>query len=592
MVTAPPRSSGSPRSGRGTRAGARGLLLAALATIVAPGVRPSAAQGDGAPFGESVDVRVVNVEVIVTGRDGAPIGGLLPADFRLLVDGKEVAIDFFSELREGRAVARPSGAGDRSAGPGPALEPEGEDSRVGTHYLVFLDESSLIAADRDRLLARLDAQARALREGDRLAVIAFDGKEVTRIQDWSGDPLVLASGLARAARRPSRGVAVLAELRRLRNTDARRRVFRSSGAIASQPGQSRYEQYLVDGTQLTSDEIEAAWKVVDRLEAMVAAAAATLRSLPAPRGRKVLLVLAGDLPFAVGQYVAGFSGGSAERVITDSRLPTGEELYSPLVETANLLGYTIYPVDVGGVTTQVASVEEVRALEPVESAALFDSENDVHFGLLHLAEETGGKAILNTANVEALERVALDTASYYWLGFYAQRAGDDAEHDIRVEVSRPGARVRARKGFVDVSPATELDFAVEGALLLGPDGIAEPLGIEVGTPRRKPGDRQQMVVPLTLVVPASAVRFEPREGGGAWAAQLDLRLAAVDRQGGRADPIRAPVTLTIPAAPGPTTRVRYSIDVELRRLDQSVAVLLHDAATFRTLAGRVEVAAR
>ncbi|HWN42944.1 MAG TPA: hypothetical protein VNW71_12040, partial [Thermoanaerobaculia bacterium] len=42
-------------------------------------------------IGETIDVRVVNVEVVAT-SNGELVRGLTAADFRLLIDGKEVPI--------------------------------------------------------------------------------------------------------------------------------------------------------------------------------------------------------------------------------------------------------------------------------------------------------------------------------------------------------------------------------------------------------------------------------------------------------------------------------------------------------------------
>ena len=58
-------------------------------------------------FGETIDVRVVNVEVVVTDRDGNRVTGLKPGDFRLKVDGKEVPVTYFSEIAGGQSVAAP-----------------------------------------------------------------------------------------------------------------------------------------------------------------------------------------------------------------------------------------------------------------------------------------------------------------------------------------------------------------------------------------------------------------------------------------------------------------------------------------------------
>ncbi|HEX6862837.1 MAG TPA: hypothetical protein VF414_08480, partial [Thermoanaerobaculia bacterium] len=47
-------------------------------------------------YGEVIDVRVVNVEVVVIDRQGNRVQDLKPGDFRLTVDGKEVPIEYFT----------------------------------------------------------------------------------------------------------------------------------------------------------------------------------------------------------------------------------------------------------------------------------------------------------------------------------------------------------------------------------------------------------------------------------------------------------------------------------------------------------------
>jgi len=71
----------------------------------------AAAQRDDAvaAFADVIDARVVNVEVVVTDEQGRRVHGLTAADFELLVDGRPVPLDYFSEIREGRAVASPAG---------------------------------------------------------------------------------------------------------------------------------------------------------------------------------------------------------------------------------------------------------------------------------------------------------------------------------------------------------------------------------------------------------------------------------------------------------------------------------------------------
>ena len=97
-----------------------GRRLAVCALAVAGGAiagGASAAQDAPPPvfgetvFGETVDVRVVNVEVVVTDGEGRRVPGLGRDDFRLTVDGEEVAIDYFTEVRAGVVAG---GAGKHS----------------------------------------------------------------------------------------------------------------------------------------------------------------------------------------------------------------------------------------------------------------------------------------------------------------------------------------------------------------------------------------------------------------------------------------------------------------------------------------------
>ena len=93
-------------------------VFLALATVLACG----GASGLGADepparveVGESIDVRVVNVEAVVTDRRGHPVRGLAAADFQLLVDGREVPIDYFTEIRDGQAAAAAAAAAEKAA---------------------------------------------------------------------------------------------------------------------------------------------------------------------------------------------------------------------------------------------------------------------------------------------------------------------------------------------------------------------------------------------------------------------------------------------------------------------------------------------
>jgi VWFA-related protein len=368
-------------------------------------------------FGETLDVRVVNVEVVVTDRAGRRVEGLSADDFRLFVDGDEVPVSHFSEVRGGRQL---------EAAAGSAAEPQGA-VRVPTQVLVFVDDAFSIARDRDRVLARLADDLAVLAPGDRVAVVAFDGRRVEPLLDWSGDRVAVERALAAAAERPAHGLRPLA-----------------SPAIQ---GRS-LRQAAIDPRRLGDFELQG------QLDRLVSAGAAAMRAAGRPDGRRVMLLLSGGWPFdAFGILPVGTQGHDVD--------VRGDLIFAPLVDAANLLGYTLYPVDVPG----MRGVDLISAEHATPQSALLTDE--LHGSLHYLAEQTGGRAMINGRRSEALRRMADDVGSYYWLGFAPAGAGDDRRHDIRVEVSGRRLAVRARDSYLDLSHATDEAMRLEGMLLFG-----------------------------------------------------------------------------------------------------------------------------
>jgi hypothetical protein len=123
------------------RVGRIGILL--LAVSLGSAIRlyaqePRAQEPvSGNVFGESIDVRVVNVEAVVTDGKGERVRGLSAADFRLLVDGREVPVEYFTEVEEGKAAAPAQGAPGTTAGP---QAPVAAGEEVGRSYLVYVDD--------------------------------------------------------------------------------------------------------------------------------------------------------------------------------------------------------------------------------------------------------------------------------------------------------------------------------------------------------------------------------------------------------------------------------------------------------------------
>lgn len=536
------------------------LLILALLTLLAgahgPAVAQDADQADTAAsppslFGEVIDVRVINVEVVVTDKDGNPVMGLGPDDFRLRVDGDEQPIDYFTEIRGGVAIEPMTAEeGEEAApeGPGslPSLAP-GEP--VPTSYLLFIDDYFAISQDRNRVLDSMLEQLPLLGPEDRMAVVAFDGRQIEMLSTWSGSTTELRRTLQDAKFRQSYGL----------NRFGEERFFETA---------SQLDDFGRGPFDLSFEEREYARELARQVRRSVLAASSTLRGFADPPGRKVMLLLSGGWPFSPGQYAANDPG----RPVLDPSVPTAEELYDPLVQTANLLGYTLYPVDVPGLDANSRADVSLRAGTGVAPGALSFRETLDEETLYYVAAETGGEALVDGASTAAFEQAVQDTRTYYWLGFDSERDPSDKPHRIEVDVVDNDYRVRSRDSYQELSRDKEISLAVESALLFGSPPGFDNLPVGAGEAQRD--GRRFMVVPIRVAIPIREITLVPQ--GEEWVAQLELRIAAVDESGDQSDIPVVPLNFRLEEEPDPNQYLPYQTNLRLRNEEQRVIVALYD----------------
>ncbi len=515
---------------------------------------------------EAIDVRVVNLEAVVTDK-GIPVHGLGPEDFKLRVNGEERPIEYFSEVRGGVALAERGGAVREvpSVAPGKV---------VGTSYLVFIDNYFSIAQDRDRVLEALRSQLGNLKPEDRMAIVAYDGARLEMLSSWTNSVPALERALRTAAEWPALGLQRWSEQR---SYEASSRLpaglrFRRSRALP-----------LGIRSELTPDEYFYGRLLEDQVERVVMAASATLRGFGAAPGRRVAILLSGGWPWDVPAYVTS----EIARPVVDSGFARPGELYAPLIETANLLGYTLYPVDVPGMQTTAFGTGAVARGEALLSprTTTFERETQLRNALEELARETGGKALVDGARTDALGLTAGDTGSYYWVGFTPDRKGDDSRWKVTLEATRPGLKVRARRSFTDLSHERQIGLAVESALLFGNPPSPQAL-IASLSEGRKTGARR-VRASLSIQVPSDSIELVA--DGDRYVANLELRVAAIDRDGGSAQASTIPLTLSAESK-APARLLTYETEVELRPKTEKLVVAVYDRSSGSILMSSLDVA--
>jgi VWFA-related protein len=515
-------------------------------------------------YGDSIDVRVVNVEVVVTDRAGNRVTDLRPEDFRLKVDGKEVPIEYFTEVRSGQAMSSPAAPGAEAA-PAAGVEPGGA---VGTSYLVFIDDYFSIEAKRNDVLRALKNDLAHLKPEDRMAIVAWEGGKVSVVSNWSSSQNQLARALDVAMGRKSRGLDRMTDLRSFRND----RAFSGQSVGDNTPLDTISR---MDASSLSGPEVAYSEMLSRQIGGAVSAAVSAMRGFAAPPGRKVMLLLSGGWPYSVVSYIRSGALPPSSREV-----PDGEEMLRPLADTANLLGYTLYPVDVPGIDTVAAD-----AASSGPTGLNTFAEQEVEGSLRFLARETGGTALVNSNRTVALARTSSDVSSYYWLGFTPAWQRNDKSHRVKIEVARPGLAVRSRTGFLDLSQKAEVSMAVESALLFGGFPGTSPLPLKLGTPVRK--RRGTVEIPMTLGLPAGLFTTVPHDGK--LAAQLELRIAASDESGNSSDMPVIPLTFSGENPPAEGGFVRYETTVTLRGKADDLVVAVYDPVSGRMATAQAKV---
>ncbi|HSS76605.1 MAG TPA: VWA domain-containing protein, partial [Thermoanaerobaculia bacterium] len=487
--------------------------------------------------GDTVDVRVVNVDVLARDSEGRPVRGLKAADFRLLVDKKEVAIDYFTEVADGREVAGPE------AGAPPAA--------VGTSYLIFIDDAYSIDGQRNRVLSRLEQDLK-LGPEDRAAVVSYADRPAL-LASWTGDGQKVRDALDKAQSQPIRRVSQVWN-----------------------PG----------------------------VEGVATAAAMAMRSLPSPPGRKVLLLVSGGWPELVAH-----SELTAEEVSPFVSEVAREKLFEPVADTANLLGYTIYFLEVPGAygggfslgeqdITQTASrkatlldeqgvsYEGYGSLQylgtdfglhgkssqkrPDRLALVeLDRNLDPYQNLWRLARRTGGTAVLYAADRNALERVERDSGSHYSLAFSPRWRADGRRHRIEVEVRRRGVKVQSRDGYFDMTPRMQATLKSERMLLFG-GGAA----VQAAAGKARWAGLGAIHLPVTLSVPASMLTARPVSGG--YELKANVSITSCDDWAYCQQHKDRTVALTLPKAPAPEELVPFKVTLSLSTLGQRISFVVLD----------------
>ena len=509
------------------RARAAALALPFLLCLL-PTAIPS--QTADETFQESVDVRVVNVEVYVTDRDGKRVTGLTRDDFEVYEDGKRMEITHFY-ASEGKTA-------------GPSLaEPEVERLQLA----VYFDLQALPSQGRPQLMRVIEdfLVARA-RPGEQVLIASYIGDDTLRVRQVPIERPALAPVFQEIAamRKPNLmgspdAVAIAGPGGAV---DGRARIPPAiSAEAASPPGGPGGGDLAAAMGELEAAEGDLASEEATLLARIgiqpdLKALAGFLEGLGSLPGRKAVLYVAGRATFIPGQTAFSALWAKYGDAVDDLKLRPLFARVEKVVNSDRILFYSL-----GAIAGNGNEFRRSYDGRPEEALAWIDEELD----------------------------------SYYSLGYTpAARRKPGKRYDVEVRVKRPGLNVRHVEEYHDRTPRERAHNRTMATLLFGEGMAVNPLGVRLEVGRAEAVEKGQATIPIKVTFPLSEIALLPRNG--AHEGRLSLFVAARDGEGwiSEVTELLMPIRLKAPALPG--QRASYTTRMALRSRPHTIVLGIKD----------------
>jgi len=390
-----------------------GLVLSALP-------RSTGEESSGAPEskiagGERLIERtrrdLAQLDVTVEGPAEA-IATLTTEDFGLFVGGDP--IEKFTADRLCRINKTPESPGLAHA----AVEPE--QAVAPTTYLFYFDQHQLTLEGRYNALhfARVMTQ-RLIQGGNRAAILSV-GRSLATVADFTDDREVLLAALDRLEQ-DRKQFDEYPTLEQNRQRDVVEAMEFSTLAACN-----RARVYQREETART-----------ERAMNLLATVLGRFADIGAP---KVVVYFADNLRIDPGRHFFQIVRRDCRPSSFDAR-----GVFQNVVETAAAMEVRVYSVHAQGLVPP-PPLTEVR----MRGLAVSDAQS----GLKAIALDTGGDAFLHGVSAErATRRLEADSSCVYLLSFDPSHLPTDEALRVRVEIARPGVRVRTRSQVVIQSEA-------------------------------------------------------------------------------------------------------------------------------------------
>lgn len=452
-------------------------------------------------LGETIEVSIVNMDVVVTDKKGNRVQGLSQDDFTILEDGKPQAITNFSEYGAAARAgldAAPGGQQTRAT-----QTPKAEAPAKRT-IVLFIDPFKLPPFHTEPLFASMKKMLHeVVRPGDAVSVIRWRGEPITLLDytDDLGKIDAALDGIAKESTGPQ-----FDTITRMRQEIAEIQSFqaRALSAAGVDNAQAAIE---AEGAPLDA-RANAVWAKVE-IQKKTAALKSLLTGMTGAEGKKALFFVSHRFSIVAGMEFLAMTGQFPLDPKLRSEFDT-ERIVLSVADTANAAGVTIYPVypeglSGGSLPDSSTSMVDVLSQPTPTRAAGYDHWvlNNETPALQTIADKTGGMTAWGPDITKLLPRVEDDFTTYYSLAYHAETRRQDHTHKLVVKTKDPSLTVRARREFVEKSDQTKMKERVISSLFGVHPESKIPITTKLGTATKVA--RHRYKIPLKVSVPVSAL---------------------------------------------------------------------------------------
>lgn len=485
-------------------------------------------------FSEVMEVRVTNVDVIVTGRDGKPVTGLTREDFELFEDGVRKDISNFLEIRGG-PIGSLTTMADRG---GAAPVASGEDIRR-RDITVFVDNAALHPFRRNAILPHLQQFVeRNVRPGDTVTIATW-GRSLKLELEPTSDRAAIEAAMKRLTTQVTMGnEGQQGRDEFQRAVAALIRLYASMRPPAKPP----FALAINEARSYAMKVSHAARQRVEALKSIIAWKRGA-------EGRKILVIIAPELQVNPAEEVFMYLDGvrdefenPAGTAMSEAKEFEHPSLIHEVTTVANSSGVTLYPIDAAG---KQSGMDDRSA----ESTPRFTNAGRMETGSLQptfrsIAAETGGIAMSGSDNWKlAFDTITNDLETYYSLGYRSAGERQDRMKNIEVKLKNKRHNVRTRRAVIEKSITSEMQDAVASNLFR--PSVSNDLAIRAAAGAATPKDEASSVIPITVTVPMEKLTLVPE--GTDLTARFALYAAFLRKDGAVSKVAQQPGAVRFPA---------------------------------------------